>query len=336
MKSSSNLGKLALATLALGITSSAFAGAMITSGSIALGVNDEGHLNFGSGITQGAGGALGIAIKTAAGGWADATSPGCLCEGWGVSASGVSGFANVSTDGGANNLSVDSFSSTATTATSIVHLTGTPSLVVKQEYFPAPEAPGSLFQNKVTITNTGLTDMTNLRYVRVMDWDVPTTEFNEFVTIKGTGTTSFLELSHDDGFESANPLDGISDEILAGTTNVDFTDSGPTDHGAFFRFNFGTLKAGESRTFSVYYGATYSETSMLAALGSVGIELYSLGESNTTGGPTVGTPYTFAFGFKGVGGVDIIGGVPEPTTYGMIGAAALAGLVILRRRMGKA
>ena len=89
---------------------------------LALGVNTYGHLNT---TRDGSGGisenpprilwnkATGIAYKwpssssvrsrwdgnLLAGKWQDATSPGCLCEGWGVSGNGYVGRANVSVGG---------------------------------------------------------------------------------------------------------------------------------------------------------------------------------------------------------------------------------------------
>jgi len=334
------ISKMAFIALLIGAGSNvAHAGAVIVNpaGTVALGVNDQGHLNFTDGITtsnNGAGGAVGVSIIDA-GVLRDATAPGCLCEGWGVSGSGLSGYADISTDGVVN-LTVDSFTSTASTATSTVHVTSLPALTVTQAYTPTTEAGASnvLFRDTVTIKNTGATAITDVRYVRVMDWDIPPTDFHEFVTIKGVATTSLLNTSHDNGFATANPLAGTS-ELIAGTLNQDFTDVGEADHGAYFRFAFGDIAAGQSKTFSIFYGGGTSETQVLNALGAVGIELYSLGQSNTAGGPTLGTPYTFAFGFQGVGGTTVLpppGAVPEPSTYGMIGAAMLGAVVYLRRR----
>lgn len=355
----SAISKMALIALLVGAgLQKAHAGAVITNpeGTVALGVNDEGHLNIAGAVpgssTFDGNGAIGLSYIThPAGGPAnfynDGTAPGCLCEGWGVSASGISGYANVSTDGVVN-LTSTGFSSTASTATASVKVTSLPALTVTQAYAPATEAgaAGVLFKDTVTITNTGLATLTDVKYVRVMDWDIPPTEFNEVVTIKGvpgalynaiTNPGGNLELSHDDGFESANPLDAVSDALNPGTTNTDFTDllGSTSDHGAFFRFRFGDLAAGESKTFSIYYGATTTEASALTALGAVGIELFSLGQSSSGTGPTVGDPFTFIFGFKGVGGIVVVpptGAVPEPSTYGLIGAALLGAVVYLRRR----
>jgi type IV pilus assembly protein PilY1 len=114
------------------------------------------------------------------------------------------------------------------------------------------------------------------------------------------------------------------DDLSAGTRNVSFVDSGPADHGAFFTFGFGALAAGESRTFNIYYGAAATESAALSALGTVGAEVFSLGQSGA-GGQITGSPATYIFGFSGVGGTPVIPSVPEPETYAML----LAGLGLL-------
>jgi type IV pilus assembly protein PilY1 len=325
-------GAVALALTGL-VSTSAFAGATIThtNGLVALGVNDEGHLNTSDGNVAVNSSRTGLAYKFADDGqFFDATSPGCFCEGWGVSVNGTdSGFANVSADSGANNLTVGSFASTATTATSAVSLTSLPGLKVTQAYTPSvSNTTGALFKNRVTITNDTLAAVNDVKYARVMDWDVPRTEFNEFVTIKGTATTTELEKSHNNGFNTANPLADYGEMFPGGTTDVDFTDVGPKDHGAYFRFNFGTLAVGESKVFDVYYGAAGSEADALSLLGLVtsGIELYSFGQSN--GNQLTGVPATFIFAFDGVGGSNVI---PEPMTLALMGLG-FAGIGAARRR----
>lgn len=344
------LNKLPLATaVAIGLmsfgSSDAFAAATIINpaGTLALGVNDEGHLNTLAGsvaVNGGGGGATGLAYKFPDGSFHDATSPGCLCEGWGVSVNGTnSGYANVSTDSGANNLTVDSFTgvSGGTSATSSVHLTDLPGLSVVQAYEPAVNAPAELFRDVVTVTNGTGADVTDLKYVRVMDWDVPPTEFNEYVTIKGTTTTTLLEQSGDNGFYTANPLTAYTNAGYdpacdnAAGTGADCHHSGPNDHGAYFKFNFGSLAAGASRTFEIFYGAAATEALAIAAIGKEGIELYSLGLNNSTGTPGINDP-TFIFGFKGVGGRPIEDNpVPEPFTLTLMGIG-MAGLAATRRR----
>jgi type IV pilus assembly protein PilY1 len=326
--------RLAALAIALSIGSvAAYADAQITNGagvgSVALGVGTFGNLNIGSGITvNGSFGALGIAINLAAttafgghvAGLYDATSPGCLCEGWGVAYNGsVSGHSGVDSGGVGVNLTSDSFTSTASSAVSSVHLTSNPGLTVKQDYHAAG---AGTFEDTVTITNNTGATINNLLYRRVMDWDVPYTEFTEAVTIQGWPATALLHTT-DNGFDTADPLSGGTSPIAC-PVNANFTDCSPSsDHGALFDFNFGSLANGASLTFKVFYGAALSEAGALAELAAAGAEVYSLGQSDSTGGsPTAGTPATYFFGFAGVGGTPV-SGVPEPSSILLLGVPAI-------------
>ena len=325
-------GALALAVASSGVLE---AGTLVNSaGTLAIGVNDEGHFNTSvDSVAVNGGGFTGLAYNfgtALAPVFRDATTPDCLCEGFGVSATigggSASGYANVAIDGVVN-LSAGAAAIGVGTITTTASLTSHPGLTITHVYQEATNAPAELWRAEVTITNMTGGTIDDVRYVRVMDWDVPLTEFDEFVTIMGTGTTTLLELSHDDGFESANPLDPVSNAILAGTTDVDFTDSSPADHGAFFRFNFGSLMDGESYTFNIFYGAAANETAALAAIAAEDLELFSLGQSND-GGMGFRSP-TFIFGFSGVGGTPVI---PEPMSLSILGLGLVAMGATRRRR----
>lgn len=302
-----------------------------TTATIALGVNDEGHLNSTPNVTSNAS-ATGLAFKFADGTFRDATAPGCLCEGWGVSVNNSIG-GGISIDNGSSNISLAApISATSSTATTTARLTSLPGLTVRHEYAPSTNAPTALFRSRVTITNETGADVTDVKYVRVMDWDVPPTEFSEFVTIQGTATTTDLVRSHNNGFSNPNPL-AANSPLIASTLNTDFTDVGPADHGAYFQFNFGSLTNGASTEFNIFYGAAATEALALAAIGAEGIELFSLGQSGR-GGETIGAPATFIFGFSGVGGVPVVPpSVPEPGSLALFGAGlALVATAIRRRR----
>ena len=136
---------IALAAVALGFAGNAMAAATITNtaGTLALGVNDLGHLNTGTGSVANNSSRTGIAYKFADGNFYDATSPGCFCEGWGVSVNdAVSGYANEAA--GTAGLSFGSFASTANTATTVSSLSALSGITITHEYAEAAAAPGAL------------------------------------------------------------------------------------------------------------------------------------------------------------------------------------------------
>ncbi|WP_156113599.1 hypothetical protein [Paracoccus sanguinis] len=309
--------------------------AIIDNGTIQMGVDTLGQLNVGGGSPS-SGGVSATGLRYMPYNY-EATAPGCLCEGWGVGIgeTGAAGYANNSS--GTAGLTSVSFTSTGSTAKSVVTVNGT-DLRVTHDFAPASET-SNLYRVKVTIENTGTTNIADLRYTRTFDWDVEPTAFNEYVTIKGTGTTSSLRYANNNGFENSNPF--ASRGPLGGAPAMtDLSDFGPLDQGSNFDFGFGKLEAGKSYSFDIYYGAAATETEALAALGRVKAELYSLGQSSldpagTGSGPGGRPTATFIFGFTGVGG-DVIVPDPDPAPVPVPASALLLlgglGLLPLARR----
>jgi len=284
-----------LFTASLGIALSGLVAAtsvkavVISNSVVALGVNPVGSL-----VDTGAD--IGLTFLPTDG---EALAPGCACEAWGVAdvTSGYTGSAGES-NGNTPNLSVVSFSSTATSAVSVVSVGGV--FEVTHDFHPSLSS--NLFEVTVTILNT--TNVTvNPRYRRAMDWDVPPTEFDEYVTIN-RGSAANLLFSSDNGFATGNPLAGPS-WVISNTVNKSVVENGPADHGAVFDFGFAPLAPGSNITFNIYYGAAANKAQAIAAVKRVGGEVFSFGQPSSPGGKSLGTPNTFIFAFQGVGGAPI-------------------------------
>jgi len=313
------------------------ASAIISDGNVSLGVDDFGQLNIGGGVADVTGETdVGMRyVDTGTGLQYESTSHGCACEGWGVgiAETGEEGYSN--NDIGTSGLSLNSFSSTATTATSVV---STASLQITHDFSLASETD-NLYRVVVEIENTSATDIVDLLYKRTFDWDTSPTPFDEYVTIAGTAGSTNIVSANDDGFCFQSVFSGCS-EIVSGATG-DFTALGPDDHGANFDFNFGTLLAGETFTFEIFYGAAIGRAASLAALGEVGAEAYSFGWS---GGDVDQDGFmdssgdlapTYIFGFSGVGGTALPDPTPDPTDVpepAMLSLLGLGALMFLRAR----
>jgi hypothetical protein len=303
-----------LACIALPATAGA---ATISNGTVSLGVNASGDLNDD---------ATGVGVQYVPTG-NDGTFPGCPCEGWGAGAGGATQFqgrANENLGGADANLRPVSFTTSATTAVSTVDVLrgGTPALRVRQDYHPSPTTP-NLYEITITLENLTTGPLTDVRYERDMDWDIEPTPANEFVTInRGASPPSALIYSDDNGFGDTYPFSaraegtpngpiGPADEVV----NANYVDRGPDDHGARFTFSFGTLAAGESKQFFLYYGATGTEADADSAVSAAALEMYSYGQPNVPDGgdadtlpdgPAQGKPNTFVWGFRAVGGRPVI------------------------------
>lgn len=293
-------------------------GAVISNGTVQLGINPAGQLNVPGPDSAQFTPYVGLRYLPTNN---EATAPGCLCEGWGVGdlITDISGWANEDEFPNVNNLVVDSFVAGASTATSTVYVVPGASsgggggdifaaavpagAIMRVTHNYAPSAHPNLYRVTVTIENI-TSQAQHIVYRRVMDWDIEPTPFEEYVTLQ-KGTSPVLVGTTNDGFDTANPL---SPQSSMGQTGS-FVDAGPSDHGANFQFDFGTLPPGQSIQFFTYYGAAATEAEAFAALGAVGVEAYSFGQASVADGPTLGVPNTFIFAFSGVGG----GGVLPPS-----------------------
>lgn len=315
-------------------------GAIIGNGNVILGVDNAGHISVPYRAVPGLGlsvidpafdGTSFVGLRDGTGTLASIET-GSSYEGWGIKVvdTGVTGYANSASDivvgiVGSSNLHVVSFDgidggSTATSVVEVPDILGTPLVRVTHDYKPSPVTP-YLYEITVTTENLGNVAMNSMLYRRVMDWDVFPTPFTEFVTIQGTATPRHVH-SGNNGFLSSEP--GSTTGAFSGyhigptppnTMDVDFVDVGPFDMGAVFDFQIGPIPPRQSTSFTTFYGNAPTETEALTALGAVGAELYTLGQSNSTDGRTLGKPVTFIYAFGKVNGEPVIDsdldGVPD-------------------------
>ncbi len=295
---------------------------------IAMGLRPEGHMGapWPHDIVANAS-YTGIAYKfpadaaSFAGTWQDATTPGCLCEGWGaggkVAGAKFHGRANQSS-GGVNNLAVKNFVTTDTSLTSTVWINdslGNPMLEVTHQFGPSTNEPSTLFQALVTITNISGNTVTDVRYNRTMDWDIPPTIFSELVSIYGSELSAAsphrprILFSGDNGFMRPNVWSSSGAYTRSTELNKDVIRNGPSDHGYAATFELGDLICGEAHTFMIYYGAGATAAIVKTALESESVPLYSIGESN----PSASSDIAYGFGFKGVSGSAIAPSLPVKT-----------------------
>ncbi len=278
---------------------------IIDNGTVQLGINPAGNLVDTSNQ-------IGLTFLNTTASSGEALAPGCECEGWGIADLDTGEFAKAGETFGFSNIAASNVTATGTgtdplsfgnAATSVTDVAdGALSLQITHDF--KPSASDNLYEVDVMIENTAAGAVGDLVYRRAMDWDIPDTEFNEFVTIGGWPAANLIG-SSDDGFVDGNPNVPLTTIAADAVLNDNFENSGPDDHGAVFDFGFGALAVGDTQEFQMFYGAAPSEADALLSLGEVGAEVFSLGKPSSPGGETDGTPHTFIFGFAGVGGTAI-------------------------------
>ena len=197
------------------------------------------------------------------------------------------GYANASS--GISNVTVKSFTFDLTSIESITTINdsaGNPALEVKHVYGPSPIATDTLFEVTISITNIAGYKITDVRYNRSMDWDIPPSEFNEVVSAVGvdasvaTGKLPRVLMSGNNGFMRPNPFNCAGSHNRGKGTGDFESVMVHVDHGFTGTFGFGELLCGENHNFISYYGAAESRPALEAALASESIPLYSIGESS--------------------------------------------------------
>ncbi|MBX9582211.1 MAG: PEP-CTERM sorting domain-containing protein [Gemmataceae bacterium] len=288
------------------------AGTVISSGPFDVSISDFGNLEPDTATGS-------LVFRRNADGY-DPIIPGTPREAYGVSANGVSGYADTFFFGVSNIAPVSAVfgASTATVVTDLVDPgSGASLLRITQDYRFAAD---NVLQICTTVTNVS-PDAQAVLFSRNVDMDLgsvsaPNGQFYETITADGV-VPPVIEASFY-GFENPDPLPAFS-VFPAPATGGTF---GPSDLGGGMRLDLGILAPGESSEFAVFHGIGdfgQTEADLRAQMAALGV-FYQISGI----GPETGNVESMGLGPCAI---------PEPTSLALvgIGAAGLAGYARRRR-----
>ncbi len=181
---------------------------------------------------------------------------------------------------------VTSFTSTASTATSVVRCG---SVEITQSYNPHPTET-TMYRDNITIVNVGSTDLTGLTYRRVMSWgsftmhsdftleDISTLPAGSLAppVVKATG---LVQLS-----TNLDPTVAPS-YLVQGPPLAPAVYHFPEDEAMVWEFEFGDFVPGAVQPFTLYYGVADSTVNAMSTLTAIGAQMYNLAYPVTTSAP---------------------------------------------------
>jgi len=255
----------------------------------------------------------------------DPIAPGSPREAWGISAGTVAGFADPQDFGvvniSAGTLVINGGGTGATISNSLLDPTGASLLTLTQTYNFVP-GNANVVEITESITNvSGVSQLVN--FARNVDWDVAPTEFNENTLVTKLGGPATAASFY--GFENPSPLVPFGSPATVGVVN------GPADLGTGVQLNLGTLAAGATTSFDIYYGLNMigqSPAGLTAQINTLsGSWFTSTGYSSDGDFNTATNSIVMAIG-------PAISSVPEPSSVALlaIGAVSCVGMTWHRRR----
>ena len=239
----------------------------------------------------------------------DPIAPGTPRDSWGISAGSTDGYANHERYGVYNvTPTASSFGPNSGVITDVM---GGGLLQINQSYSFAAD---NVLRINTTITNTSGTPQA-VRFSRNVDFDITPTEFDEITRVDPY--SSPISAASYYGFENPNPLVAFIYPVPVGG-GVD----GPDDLGAAYQLDLGTLAAGASSSFDVYY----ADSEIGQSEEGLRTQLYGLGAnfvSTTVNSGTYENTAALAYGPVTT---------PEPSTLVLLGIGAISMLAYGWRR----